>query len=598
MLRFSPEGGRALLSRRTKKHMTLLRTAVAVAAPQVVHEQSAAKEEALRADVRYWLVGLAILGVAYALLHNDKLVSGPDTSYYISVARNVALGKGYVFNGAVVGRAPPLWPAVLAMGMKVSASFGFLNWLPMIFLLGGMSVWYWVLRRLADGRWSLTAMVLAGILFFTYTASMQLRTEALFSLVFSLAVLVAMQIAEGKRLWWRAAVLIVLCMVMVSVRWAGMAAWVVVGAALVSGKRPIRMSQLVVASLSLLATIGTFGMTRLVLLNLPQPERTWQIEVGKRGPKIPDEDTEGTVKMQTLLSKKGITGTSLSILNSGKWMSSVMWMPMYMGIAHNAVGIVTNIIGWGLILLCALTAWRDGKVGQWIWVGAFLYCAAMAFRMRVPNPRYLVPVAPLLVLGIMRGLEHLRDAQSPWRGLWKFLLGAFVVSVLLVNGVLWGIDVWINHSSNFYGRYRAGETEKLIQSGDYMRERGVKDGQIAVSVFYLNLGRQRPNGEGLRSMILLTDRAVRGAPAACAGEPNDALLKWASKYDVKYYLYRPPASPWRALHFKLRRVQQILTGKEDIAENPSWVLYEIGKKGAVKVQLPEGEAEMNRVPGI
>jgi hypothetical protein len=99
-------------------------------------------------------------------------------------------------------------------------------------------------------------------------------------------------------------------------------------------------------------------------------------------------------------------------------------------------------------------------------------------------------------------------------------------------------------------------------------------------------------------MILLTDRAVRGGPVGCAGEPNDVLLRWASKYDVKYYLYRPPVSPWRALHFKLRRVQQILTGKEDIPENPSWVLYEIKKGGAVKVDLPDRPVEMKRVPGI
>jgi hypothetical protein len=354
----------------------------------------------------------------------------------------------------------------------------------------------------------------------------------------------------------------------------------------------------VTVAASLLLMLGTFGVTRYVLSNLPPPPRTWVMETGKRGPKIPDEDTEGVVKMQTLMSSKGIKATILSVVNSGKWMSSLMWMPMYMGVTHGVVGIATNLIGWGLILLCVVAAWRDGKVGQWIWVGAFLYCAAMVFRVRVANPRYLVPVAPLLVLGAMRGLEYLKSTNSPWKGLWKFSLGAFVISLVLVNGTLWGIDVWINHSKDFYARYRAGEMEKLIASAEYMRERGVKDGEIAVNVFYVNLGRQRPNGEGLRTMILLTDRGVRGGPAGCTGEPNEALLKWAEKFDVKYYLYRPPVSPWRALHFKLKRVQQILTGKDDIPENPSWVLYEIGKKGAVKVELPERVVEMNRVPGI
>ena len=347
-----------------------------------------------------------------------------------------------------------------------------------------------------------------------------------------------------------------------------------------------------------MVVMGTFFLTRYVLSNLPPPPRTWVAETGKRGPKIPDEDTEGVVKMQTLMTSKGIKGIILSMVSSGKWISSLMWMPMYMGVTHGIIGIATNIIGWGLILLCAVAAWRDAKLGQWIWVGAFLYCAAMVFRVRVANPRYLVPVAPLLVLGVIRGLEYLRSTQSPWRGFWRFSLAAFLVSVALVNGVLWGIDVYINHTQNFYAHYRAGEMEKLIASAQYMREHGVKDGEISVNVFYVNLGRQRPNGEGLRTMILLTDRGVRGGPAGCTGEPNEALLKWAVKYDVKYYLYRPPVSPWRALHFKLKRVQQILTGKEDVPENESWVLYEVKRSGAKKVDLPEMGGRMSRVPGM
>jgi hypothetical protein len=580
--------------------MTLSLTTV-VSSPSPLTEVSmTAREDSpgARCEWRYCLAGVAILGVAYLLLQNGKWVSGPDTAFYISVARNLALGRGFIFNGAVVGRIPPLWPAVLALGMKISTSLWLLNLLPMIGLLGGAAVWYWVLRRLTSPRGALWGVVLSGILFFTYTSSIQLRTEGLFSLVFAPALLLAMQIGEGKSLAWRLPALLILCIGMVMTRWAGLAAWAVVGAAIMSGKRPVSVGRWVALLASFVVVVGTFGLTRFILSTLPPPPRTWVMESGKKGPKIPDEDTEGTVKMQSLLTPRGLKSTLLSMANSGKWMSSLMWMPMYMGVTHGMVGIATNIIGWGLILLCAVVAWRDGKLGQWIWVGAFLYCAAMVFRVRVANPRYLVPVAPLLVLGVIRGLEYLKASVTPWKSLWGFSLGMFVVSIVAVNGALWGIDVWINHSTNFYSRYRAGEMEKLIASADYMRERGVGDGEIAVNVFYVNLGRQRPNGEGLRTMILLTDRGVRGGPAGCAGEPNDVLLKWAARFDVKYYLYRPPVSPWRALHFKLKRVQQVLTGKEDIPENPSWVLYELKRGGAVKVELPQKMVEMGRVPGM
>ena len=107
--------------------MTLLQPEVAALAPEVVDAKSAAAEQAPRGDVKYWLIGVAILAVVYLLLQNGKWCSGPDTAFYISVARNLALGRGFNFNGAVVGRIPPLWPAVLAAGMKVSTSFNVMS---------------------------------------------------------------------------------------------------------------------------------------------------------------------------------------------------------------------------------------------------------------------------------------------------------------------------------------------------------------------------------------------------------------------------------------------------------------------------------------
>src|SRR5438128_8646857 len=121
--------------------MTLLRTPLVIAAPEAEETKSMVQEEGARADWKYWIAGVAILAVAYVLLQNGKWVSGPDTAFYISVARNLALGRGFVFNGAVVGRIPPLWPAVLAAGLKGSTSFALSNLLPMVCLLGGMAGW-------------------------------------------------------------------------------------------------------------------------------------------------------------------------------------------------------------------------------------------------------------------------------------------------------------------------------------------------------------------------------------------------------------------------------------------------------------------------
>jgi hypothetical protein len=355
----------------------------------------------------------------------------------------------------------------------------------------------------------------------------------------------------------------------------------------------------VVLALSFAVNAGTFVVIRAVLARLPAPPPAWVVERGKKGPKIPDEGGEGEAKLHPILTRKGMLETAKSMGNSGKWMASVLWMPLYLGVTNPAIGQGTNLLGWLLILLCGLVAWRGARERKWLWLGAMLYCAGMIFRVRVPNPRYLMPVAPLVILAIWLGLEQLMKASRSERSrnTWSVLAKAFLFSVAAVNLALWCTDVYVNRSSHFYKTYRAGEAENLVSSAQYMRAHGVKDGQIAVNQFYVNLDRERTNGRALRATVMLTDRGVRGGPAGCLAEPNEALMKWAAKLDVKYYLYRPPVSPWRALHFKVRWLQELLTKQKNIPDNPSWVLYELRKDGAHKVDLPEME-EMSRVPGI
>ena len=38
---------------------------------------------------------------------------------------------------------------------------------------------------------------------------------------------------------------------------------------------------------------------------------------------------------------------------------------------------------------------------------------------------------------------------------------------------------------------------------------------------------------------------VRSVPEKLGGEPGERLIEWMKKKNVRYYLYRPPESPWR-----------------------------------------------------
>src|SRR6185295_2214837 len=116
-------------------------------------------------DRKYLLILLAILAIFYGLLIGPHLSAGPDTSYYISIARSILNGRGFEFNGKAVGRAPPGWPLVLAGAMKVSSSFVFLGALNTALLMVSAGFWYRILRRLMTPGRALASMLICGGLF-------------------------------------------------------------------------------------------------------------------------------------------------------------------------------------------------------------------------------------------------------------------------------------------------------------------------------------------------------------------------------------------------------------------------------------------------
>src|SRR4051812_38594889 len=61
--------------------------------------------------------------LAYGLLQNPYWVTGGDSEVYTCIARSLAQGKGFVFNGQPVAMVPPGWPILQAGVMKVTNLF-------------------------------------------------------------------------------------------------------------------------------------------------------------------------------------------------------------------------------------------------------------------------------------------------------------------------------------------------------------------------------------------------------------------------------------------------------------------------------------------
>ena len=549
---------------------------------------------------KHCLAAMLLLWLAYLLIENALWHPGPDTAYYISVSRSLAQHGTFTFNGLPVGKIPPLWPLLLAAAMKLSASFRFLNLIPAAFLVGASGFWYYVLRRFASPGKSLGAVLLSGLLFYWYSAAVDLRSEGLFCFLLAAALLLAMQFAEGRQQAWRIAIVAFLCALMVCVRWAGLTAVFPVAAAMAAGQLKPRLNrQCIGVAIVILSTIGSFLILRHTLAALPgmsgRPMRQADPDFGA------GEDMDGApiVSMQAVIDPKGLRDMGGRIAASGKWITSLLWMPMFLGVTSRSVGILTNTVGWLLILLFGCCLYHHAQRRQWLWVGVLLYCVAIVARWAVVNPRYLVPIAPSALLGAWLGIDAVAARFRRLTKPCKIAAVLFVASIALCNSALWAIDLYITHSPDFYSKYLAGETEQLIAAADYLNSRNVQDGQISVSPYYLNLGRQRPNGQGWRCMHLLTGRGIHViSRKMCTGEPNKALLNWAPTKGIKYYLYRPPVSPWRAHHFRVAWLQRLLTGQKDIPENPSWVLYELTRHNATLIELPKVPKYPRRVPGM
>ena len=290
------------------------------------------------------------------------------------------------------------------------------------------------------------------------------------------------------------------------------------------------------------------------------------------------------------------------------------------------------VIGWLVITALGAKLLDAILQLQWLWLGVATYCAVLCINWPNANARYLVPIAPLLFIGVIQGIRLMligsiggvgRDravavvliiaslamAVSEWvllgrleatlvaltiAAAWMLRLWArsgpadrparighlavvtFAMSVLLVNGSLYAIDLRIARSHDFFARYEAGFNEDLIRACYQLNQSGLQDAELAVAERYVNLGRVRKSKYAVRAAVLLTGRAVQTVRDKNAGEPKMELLKWCQKRKVQYYLDQRPSVPWRVWHFILPRWLNEKLVKEGLGpDSGGWVLYRI-----------------------
>jgi hypothetical protein len=296
---------------------------------------------------------------------------------------------------------------------------------------------------------------------------------------------------------------------------------------------------------------------------------------------------------------------------------------------------------------------------QWLWLAVLIYSFALAMNWTHPVARYLVPITPLILVGIFTAVPRLLARHSvEWifaiyagamilgwndstpnkfllvarpliviavfaagyfaiRGWFmratlaarqtgaQWLVGFFVTMVVLCNGALWGCDVYVARSSSFYEKYEAGLNRDLIAAMRWLNQQKLGDHEIAVSKRYENMGRKKRDSQlGIRVAAMLADKAVAAVPDKYVGggdpRKNPNFLAWARSIDVKYVLYQPPVSPWRVFHFRLGWLQKLQTGQPVEDSGAGWRLYFIPPSGdeARRISLTPAGNWPTRVPGL
>lgn len=592
----------------------------------------------------FWGLALGLLGF-YLLLQNPYWVPGGDSDFYVAIARNLAIEGEYTYNGLQVAISPPGWPWVMAAVLKVSPYFLAIKLVTMLCMWGSLLISYFIALRFVPPRIAALSIGLAGILMPVYSLTYFLHSEGLYCLLSSAALLLAFRIREVPGRWLAWGGLVVMCVAIPFVRWAGVFQLLPIVAVLLSGRWCLggQRRQWAAAGLCVVAIISTWLGTRYSL-ELSEDEQRAIAAAG--GSAAEDETTYAVTddaKNPDLIpiTAKGETSVleeyGQRFVRAGKWFSWLLWQPTrFAGPVSKWLDSGVSLLGWFVILVLAYVAIRRFVKGDLLWIALAMYCGGLCMNWPNPNARYFVPVAPLIVLGIllaMRDVSALSGQSSIDWGKWA--RRAFVYSVILCNVLLYGTDVFVMRSSTFYDDFEAGQHRDLVNIARYLNELPTspdpttmkaedylagapyspRDGEVMINERYENLDRIRFSKAGMRAMVLLTDRNIKPLDKGLSKSttPLDPslsengrrfptrMIKAVRRSRVDWVLIQSPAVPWRVWHFRMPMDwYQRFSKYPDRTPSGGWTLYHYdAQQGDLIPQpVPTTDGWPTRVPGM
>ncbi len=566
--------------------------------------------------VRYGILLALILLILYALLHNGKWTPSSDPEVYLSAARNILLGDGYTFNGNNLGHYPPGWSVFLAGLMTVSTSFHFINGVAKLLIIAGALIYYALLLRYTSPVRAFVCVLLSATLWQWFRYGSVLMSESLFILLTALGLLMAIRISEGKDRICGPVCLILLCISLPAIRWAGLIVAGVMAMTAVSGEwKPKANRKWLTFSLCLIMGIASFGgfywatqkglfapAERASDAGTDAPVRDDEIRIVAKKHGSTDARKVHRIKQLPLLDLRRGMWHARQIIEAPRLYALLLWPLGELGRKQRSVAMVFDVLGYILFIPIALATWRHVRKMHWVWLAVLLY-VLMIMAIHSPRGRYLAAFAPFVILGVWEGLVLLRAwLRSRMGGRTRRLIGmfppAFIALLAASNLFIYGMDVYVRRSPDFYHAFRAGQYRELLDAANHIHKHAPADARIGVSMRRKNLGKTHASFSPIAALVLLTNRRVVAAPRFEWKEDRDYLksVAWAEEKGLDYVVVRPPTSPWRVWHFRVEWLQRRMTGQSEIKHYPYWECYRITEGRATLLQPPRAEDFPDHVP--
>ncbi len=407
---------------------------------------------------------LVILFVSAVLLHAVGLNANwrfqRDSAVYLSLARALVEGRGYVHNGRFHTRYSPGLPVTLAavgsatgMPEMPSDSFLPLNAVGVAAGVGCVAFMALIMREL--GLSWVQATVPVVLLTFSrtrYYYSLQIMTDVPFACL-ALGALwcgLRMRAARGAASW----------------AWCGGAALLAATASMFRPVGPLLVPALAAGLWlhrdALRRWLPAAGKTLLILLVVLAPVIAWSAHSQAQAPEAEVGYTRNKLDPQQLVKRSAVL--------------FARWSEHPEGFADAAfgsnLGIVPGLILMGVMAVGLVVSLRRGE--RMLSVFALLCIAAILCGGWAIRRRYLVPALPVmlywLVLGGTAVGAWLRRRTRFWTPQRLGRLGwGCVVCLLAVNVVRIGKLVWQNHSPDFYRRVEDGVVESYLPAIEHLR---------------------------------------------------------------------------------------------------------------------------------